>query len=117
MALLVERFQMRADARDFSAGEDDFNFVDVFPGRAIERGMGSGGIIGNHAAEGGSRTGRDVRPETKSLAPQEEIQIVQHGAGSDPNGAFLTAEIPDVTVVPRKIDDQAIAESPSAQAR
>ena len=79
--------------------------------------MGAGGIVGNHAAQGRARTRRHVRAETKTLWPEEIVQLVQHDAGADADGAAFRVEIADVPVVSREINDEAVADGSAGQAR
>src|SRR5947207_14955358 len=79
-------------------------------GRSINRHARAGRIIRDHAAERGARTRRHVRPKTKSVRPQESIELIEHHAGADTHGAFLEIERADLAIVPREIDNESIAD-------
>ena len=72
-ALMRQGVVAGADLHHFAVGEDDFEFVHVHARRAIDRRIGAGRIVGNHAAQRGTRTRGHVRPETKSERTQEFI--------------------------------------------
>ncbi len=52
-----------AYGRDRAVGQDDFQGEHVIDGRSVNRRMRAGGIVGDHAAEGGPTAGGHVRPE------------------------------------------------------
>ena len=41
---------------------------------AVDRHPSAGGVIGDHPAQGGARTRRDIRPEAKPVGLEEIVQ-------------------------------------------
>src|SRR5207244_4222360 len=77
----------------------------------------AGGIVRDHSADRRAGTGRDIRPETKSVRLEKPIELVEHDACADTDGAILDVEIVDFAVVAREIDDQPIADRVTDETR
>ena len=86
-------------------------------GQAVEGDMRAGGIIGDHAAQSGARTGGHVRPETKTVRFEKVVELVQDHAGADANGAAFKVQRGDLAVVPREINHHARADRAAGQSR
>ncbi len=86
-------------------------------GRAIKRRIRSRRIGGDHAAQRGPRTGGHIRAETKPLGPEEIVQLIQHDARADADGAAFGVKVADEPVVPGEIDDQPIANRSPGESR
>src|SRR5262245_61144856 len=96
LALLTKCIVSRADGDEAAIGEHDFQFIDVVGGSSIDGRVGSTGVVGNHAAERGAGTGGDVRSETKTMRPQELIELIENDSRADPNGSAFQVEIGDL---------------------
>ena len=86
-------------------------------GCSVNRDVRAGGIVGDHSAEGGTRTGRHVRAETKSMWLEKRVELIEHDTRADAHGTFFQIEIADLPVVARKIDNQTFADGVSHQTR
>ena len=73
--------------------------------RAVNRNVRTGRIVCDHAADGGTRAGRDVWAETKSVWIEKRIQLIEHDTGADADAAIVDFEIIDLAIVAREIDD------------
>ena len=86
-------------------------------GCSVNRDVRAGGIVGDHSAEGGTRTGRHIRTEAKSVRLEKRIQLIEHDTRADTHGTLFQTEIGDLPVVARKIDNQTFADGVSDQTR
>src|SRR5436189_283416 len=82
-------------------------------GRAINGRMRSGGIVGDHAADGRPRAGGHVRPEPEAMRSKEVVKLIKDDAGADANGEALRIEVADGAIVSSEIDDQPVADRPA----
>ena len=64
-------------------GEQDVEFEHVVDGLAVDYGMGAGGVVGDHAADGRPAGGRDVGGEEQPVRPDLEVEVVEHAARPD----------------------------------
>ena len=69
------------------------------------------GVIARHAANRALCTGRDINGEPQPIGLEPCIEMIQHNAGFDRDGASLFIKINDVTQPPTVIDDERIAHS------
>ena len=117
LALLgAQRFVRRSDRDDSAVGQNDFGREDVVGGGAINRNPCTGGIVCNHAPDGGARARGNVGPETKSVRIKKHIQLIEHHSGADADAAIVEIEVVDLAIVTREIDDQSFADRVPDQA-
>ena len=93
-----------------SVRQDQFLGHNMIRRRAVNRNPRPGGIIRDHAADGGARAGGDVRAETKPVRVEEPVQLIEHDPRSSANGACLEIQISDLAVVAREFDNQSVAD-------
>ena len=103
-------------AFDAAIGHDDGERQHVVRRDAVKGNVGAGGIIGNHAAERRAGTGGDIRPETKSVRFEESVELIQHDARADADGAFFQVQIGNAAVVAGEIYDETLAERATDEA-
>ena len=107
---------MRANARDFTVGHDNFNFTDMLSGCAIDLGVSARRVIRNHPAERRPRTRGHVWPETKVERLEESVELIQHHARANAHRARFLIEIPDDPVVSGKINHESVANGTARKA-
>ena len=117
VALSRQRVVAGADFHHAPVAGYNFQHADVIRRRAINRRVRAGRIVGNHAAQRRARTGRHVRAETESVRMQKIVQLIQHHARADADGAAFQVQVVDVPVVAREINDQAVADGSARKAR
>ena len=101
--------------QDSPIDQNNFGRNNMVGGCSVNRDVRAGGIVGDHSAEGRTRTGRHIRAETKSVRLEKRIQLIEHDTRASTHGAFFHIEIGDLPVVARKIDNQAFADGVSDQ--
>ena len=117
LELMAQGFQPVQAVRvgDAAVGHHHFQRKHVVPRAAIEWRMRSGGIVGDHAAEGGARAGGDIRTEPPAVRPQKVIQLIQYHPRSDAHGAPFQIQFADLAVMPGEINDQTVAQGAAGQ--
>ena len=88
-AFCFERAALRTNLCDSSISQNNLSRQYVISGRSIKRRARSGGIVRDHSANGGARTRRNVRAETKTVRLQKIVQLIQHHAGADAHAWFF----------------------------
>ena len=54
-------------------------------------------------------------PNHRPMRAEERVELVEHHAGTDTDGAALEIELADPAVVAGQLDDQALAEGPAGE--
>ena len=110
LALFVAQGFVLRPNRDYPAvRQNNFGRKNMIGSRAVNRNVRTGRIVCDHAADGGTRAGRDVGAETKSVWIEKRIQLIEHDTGADADAAIVDVEIVDLAIVAREIDDQSFA--------
>src|SRR6202045_3046826 len=78
----------------------------VLAGIAVAERSRPAGIVGDHAADGGARGGRDVDGEPQSVRLEPAVELVEHDARLDDATAPRNVELNDVIEVFRAVDDE-----------
>ena len=116
-ALGGQGFPQRAGLLDAPVGEDDFEGENVIVRDAVNRHMGAGGVVGDHAAQSGARTGGHIGSETEAARFEESVELVQDHARANAHGAAFEVQSADLAVVAGEINDHARADRAAGQAR
>ena len=72
--------------------------------------MGAGGIVRDHAADGGPVGGGDIRRELQAMRLDMVIEFIQHAARLDPDPAFISVDFQNAIEVFGKIENDAGAD-------
>ena len=78
----------------------------MIDGFAVDQRMGSGGIIADHAPQGGAAGGGDIRAELLAVRPQGRIELLQDDARFDVGLLPRGVEFQDAVHMTGKIEDQ-----------
>src|SRR5215471_6741903 len=82
---------------------------------AVNRNPRAGRIVGDHSANRRARTGSNVRTKTKTVRPEEIVELIQNHACPNADRTFVDIEIVDLSIVAREIDNQTFADCVSNQ--
>ena len=96
----------RSEMRRLSVGEDRIDRMHVLAGIAVAERSRPAGIVGDHAADGGARGGRDVDGEPQSVRLEPAVELVEHDARLDDATALRNIELNDVIEVFRAVDHE-----------
>src|SRR5437773_3073112 len=83
---------------------------------AIKRTSCTGRIIRDYSAERGARARCHIGAETKSVRLKKVVKLIEHNACAHAHAAFFKIEIGDLAIVPRKLENQTIADRVSIKA-
>ena len=72
--------------------------------------MRAGGIVGDHAADGGAVGRRYVRGEVQSVRPYGGVEVVENAARLDADPALARIDLEDAAEVFREVEDDAGAD-------
>ena len=74
-------------------GQHGFQLEHMIDRLAVEDRSCAAGIVGDHAADGCTIRGRDVRREQEAVGRKRQIQIIKYTAWLDANPAFLGVDL------------------------
>src|SRR5205823_3078023 len=94
LAIRLSRYHIHLSGRqrssmdDTTVGEDDAQLQNVIDRLAVNEGVRTRRVVGDHAAEGRPAGRRDVWGELQAVPLQLQVEIVQHTAGTDAHPAL-----------------------------
>ena len=91
-------------------GENGIDREHVLARIAVTQRARAAGIVADHAADGGARSGRDVDRKPQARRFQCAIKLVEHDARLDHAAARRGIERDDAVEMPRAIDDQRLVD-------
>ena len=107
----------RAEGRGGAVGQDDVERVDMVDGLAVAQRACTGGVVADHAAEGGPVAGGDVGAEHQAEGFQVGVELVEDDAGLDPDEAAVAVDDADAVEVLGNVQHNAGADGLTGEAR
>jgi hypothetical protein len=96
----------RAEGHGRPVGQEAAQGAHVVDHVAVEDRVRPGGVVGNHAAEGGAVRRRGVGAHHEAVLGGRAVEVVQHDARFDARGPRLGIDVDDLAHVAREVDHQ-----------
>ena len=106
----------RLEDRPRAVAQDHVEFQHVVDRLPVDDGMGTAGVVADHAADVRPVARGNVRGEEQSHRFQVGVEFVEHHAGLDPGPLLLDVDLEDPVHVPGEVDLDAAAYRLAAQA-
>ena len=89
-----------------AVGQHHRQAFDIVDGLAVDDRACAGGVVADHASEGGSAGGREVQWQGQAVGPQRVIEFIEHDAGLDPDTIAIGLEFDELAEVLGEVELQ-----------
>ena len=108
LARLVE--VLSGEGSGLAGGVEDVEAVEVAAGVAVFEGVGAGGVVGDHAADGGAVAAGGVGAYLFAVGGELAVELIEDDAGLDGDLVGVEVEVQQTVEVSAEVDDDAVAQ-------